>query len=631
MEKIITKYKKRKLNENDYQEILDNLSDFSDFNSESESSDTDDESDISDLDMNNNSRETEDKSEPSCSQDNNTWNNNNEMPNIENFIGNSGIKVHIPETPLGFLQLFITRELLEHFKTETNRYADKRRQNKEGHFKRWHKASVADIAKYIGLTILFGIFKLPRLPMYWAKNAEYFSPIVSNCMSYGRYMLLNGFFHSNASDSDNQDNQDRLSKLRPVIDYFLRLFNLTYIPTQNLSIDEGMLAFKGRLVFKCYSPMKPIKYGIKLYILAESDTGFVSNFQIYSGTGSTTSEIVTGLLDNFKNKNYHVYMDNFYNSVQLSEKLLQDKIYTCGTLRVVRGAPKNFQNSLINLKKGDVTFCRKGDVFVIAWKDKKIVSMVTTNNNASTRAVTRNKKSKKNGKRNFQQETVDKPLAIIDYNKNMKGVDFFDQMTKYYSFARRSCRWSKKVTFYLLQMAIYNAYALYKQYTTDKKPMDLLSFHIMTYRALINFKLEEWPVSGHNVDENDPYREMNENSQEIVPTNNFIDHESDFVPHIDITFNKSKIIFSDPLIRRDKSKPHILELMPDKKRKSCRVCSKTKTIYNSRTLRKNTKTTRYECLTCNIPLCLGACYSMYHTYHDYAAKAKTYQMTKSLA
>ena len=96
------------------------------------------------------------------------------MPNIENFIGNSGIKVHIPETPLGLLQLLIIGELLEHFIKNTNIYAHKRKRNNEDHFRRWYKASIVDIAKYLGLTILLGIFKLPGLSMYWGQKCGIF-------------------------------------------------------------------------------------------------------------------------------------------------------------------------------------------------------------------------------------------------------------------------------------------------------------------------------------------------------------------------------------------------------------------------------------------------------------------------
>jgi hypothetical protein len=37
-----------------------------------------------------------------------------------------------------------------------------------------------------------------------------------------------------------------------------------YNPNKEQSIDEGMIAFKGRLSFKQYLPAKPTKFGIKV-------------------------------------------------------------------------------------------------------------------------------------------------------------------------------------------------------------------------------------------------------------------------------------------------------------------------------------------------------------------------------
>lgn len=41
------------------------------------------------------------------------------------------------------------------------------------------------------------------------------------------------------------------------------------------SIDESMVKFKGRLGFKQYMPNKPIKWGIKVWSLCESTTGYL--------------------------------------------------------------------------------------------------------------------------------------------------------------------------------------------------------------------------------------------------------------------------------------------------------------------------------------------------------------------
>ena len=54
----------------------------------------------------------------------------------------------------------------------------------------------------------------------------------------------------------------------------------------------------------------------------------------------------------------------------------------------------------------------------------------------------------------------------------MQGVDHFDQMLKYYKISRRSSKWTKKITLYFIQMAIFNSFCLYNQYSIDKKKVE---------------------------------------------------------------------------------------------------------------------------------------------------------------
>ena len=112
-------------------------------------------------------------------------------------------------------------------------------------------------------------------------------------MSYRRFTQINAFFHAFDNNSLSKlNNEDRLIKVRPLIDFFLRKFNEVYTPDKQLSVDEGILAFKGRLSFKVYNKDKPNKYGIKLYILAESLTGYVSNYNVYVGYSQTSRQFI---------------------------------------------------------------------------------------------------------------------------------------------------------------------------------------------------------------------------------------------------------------------------------------------------------------------------------------------------
>jgi hypothetical protein len=62
---------------------------------------------------------------------------------------------------------------------------------------------------------------------------------------------------------------DPLFKLGPIFKRMLSRFNSAYIPHQNISLDEGMIPWRGNLSFRVYSPDKPVKYG----------DGFVEQFQ----------------------------------------------------------------------------------------------------------------------------------------------------------------------------------------------------------------------------------------------------------------------------------------------------------------------------------------------------------------
>ena len=74
-------------------------------------------------------------------------------------------------------------------------------------------------------------------------------------------------------------------------------------------------------------------------------------------------------------------MDNWYNSVELSEALLAQKIHTVGMLRCNRGEPSEIRNAK-RLSRHDVIARDNGKVMVLAWQDKRIVKAITTKHNS---------------------------------------------------------------------------------------------------------------------------------------------------------------------------------------------------------------------------------------------------------
>ena len=66
-------------------------------------------------------------------------------------------------------------------------------------------------------------------------------------------------------------------------------------------------------------------------------------------------------------------------------------------------------------------------------------------------------------KLNRRGEEIVKPDCVIDYNKNMSGVDYQDQLGSYYNPLRKLFKWYRKLVLHFLDVAMTNAYLFYKK------------------------------------------------------------------------------------------------------------------------------------------------------------------------
>ena len=124
--------------------------------------------------------------------------------------------------------------------------------------------------------------------MYWSKNHLFNKPIFPRLMRRDRFEQIRKMLHF--SDPEAEEQNDTLRKLRFTINYLIERFKGNYIPEENIAIDEYLSLRKGRLSFCIYIPTKRERYGVKLFMLCESNAGYLSNFIIY--IGPTTNHIV---------------------------------------------------------------------------------------------------------------------------------------------------------------------------------------------------------------------------------------------------------------------------------------------------------------------------------------------------
>ena len=84
---------------------------------------------------------------------------------------------------------------------------------------------------------------------------------------------------------------DKLYKVRPMLDILGAAFHAAHEPSQQVSVDEAMVRFKGRSSLKQYMPMKPIKRGFKIWCLCDTNSGYLQEFQIYTGMCLTLKKV----------------------------------------------------------------------------------------------------------------------------------------------------------------------------------------------------------------------------------------------------------------------------------------------------------------------------------------------------
>lgn len=408
-----------------------------------------------------------------------------DQPNIKDFPFNeqTGLKIVVPENanPMFFFKLLLTDDFVDALVKKTNEYAtnlinSNRPLRRRSTWNSWRDVSCDEMRKFIRLIFSMGLMSLPSYKKYWSKDFLYKNEHFSSIMTRERFESILRFF--NFGEKPKFD-EDRLSKIRMIIDHFNETMLELITPEKNLSIDESMMLWRGRLIFRQYIKNKRHKYGIKFYELCTHD-GLVLSAEVYGGQGfndennlGQTAAIVLKLMQPYLHKGYHVFTDNYYNSVALTEFLSSKGTYITGTLRKDRkGNPKRVIST--KLKKGQMVWRSKGDVSVSKWKDKRDVLMISNSHVPKMISATNRKGKEKQ-----------KPNMVKDYNDSMSGIDRSDQILSYHSGLRKTLRWYKKAGVHIMEMFLTNSFYLYQKYSSNKEFSHLVQFKENIVKCLI--------------------------------------------------------------------------------------------------------------------------------------------------
>ena len=380
-------------------------------------------------------------------------------------------------------------------------------------------------------------------------------PWIREIMPRNRFKQINRFLHvaNNAlAVEKGEPGYNPLFKIQPVLDHMKGAFSQWYYPKKSLSIDEAMIFFNGRLSFKQYIPSKPTKWGIKCWEICDSSNGYCLDFDVYTGTTHSNPsrfgvgyDVISSLSMQYLHKKHSIYFDRFFTSVDVLEYLLRNGTYGCGTCRSNRkGLPKRLKN--LKMRRGEIKCFQKYDtnLLLTLFKDKKLVHMLSTNTSHSI----------------LQSG---KPAVVDDFNKNMGGVDLNDQLCMYYKAGRPSHKWWRYVFWFVINVAITNAWILFKESGRGDKYSHVKFRMELAERLKGDFNARKKNVNKHQ---------------------------------------------SPPKLAEFRVNDHNL-IHTEGRSRVCRVCSKR----GIKTNRGYKKETSYECDKCKIGLCRGRCFFLHHT------------------
>jgi hypothetical protein len=157
----------------------------------------------------------------------------------------------------------------------------------------WKETNRIEIMKLLAFFLLYGLHQKPgnkscfyqrnilEMPIFWAVQQEEVSHSTQ----------VSSFFDNESYDGA-ICGSNRLYKLKPIQDHLNAKFRSVHTPECDVSVDESLMMWKGRLSWKVYIPSKCARFGIKSFELCKAKSGCVWNF-IYNGQDTVFTESAT--------------------------------------------------------------------------------------------------------------------------------------------------------------------------------------------------------------------------------------------------------------------------------------------------------------------------------------------------
>lgn len=346
--------------------------------------------------------------------------------------------------------------------------------------------NATEIKALIGILLFSAVHKDNHLNVSEMFNTHLSGNMYKAAFSSKRFrFLLDSLRFDDKATRLERRNTDKLAPIREIWSAFIKNCIDNYEPGPYLTLDEQLLAFRGRCPFKMYLPKKPAKYGIKIVMLCDVSTKYMLNAEPYLGKNSTPRNepashyYLKSLTQPYYGSRRNVTIDQWFNSVPLVNEVKQPP-YNLTIIGTIRKDKPHLPQCMINHKNrdlGDVRYLYDGRTTLVSQKVKKnkVVCLLSSMHDSGTTLPS------------------GKPVIIQHYNETKGGVDALDQMCSTTSCSRKTKRWPLCLFFGMINIAGVNSWVIRNEIRRKKKeaPISRKKFLSELYMQLLTPWLEQ--------------------------------------------------------------------------------------------------------------------------------------------
>lgn len=365
-------------------------------------------------------------------------------------------------TPKSSWELFFSPDTLDMILQHTNNHRATYLQGNQGHWTANIQIERRDIEAYIALRYYIGINRDQRMHMTALWSDEHGDAFCRAVMSRRLFATIHRFirFDDHATRFERRV-QDRFTSVRELYDNVSNTFSLHWTPETHVTVDEQIASYRGRCPIKIYDASKPDKYGIKIYMLCDSNTHYVLSMEPYVRGENVPhghysgSSIFQRLVSNSDlPRGIGVCADNFFMDVSLVDWCNDRHLSVLGTVRNNRrSVPPSMRKE--NLRGNPEQYTR------FVYRERCSLVAYIPQRHAERKFKTVLCLSSEHMQGNTDDETG-KPESIMAYNMYKAGVDILSWCVKEYTVKKKNRRWTMRVFEQLLDVSAYNAWIIFR-------------------------------------------------------------------------------------------------------------------------------------------------------------------------